>query len=280
LQDSNFGELLSSREVAAITGFTMNQLRNFRQRVDSAPFGFVRQGGSAWYLKGEIDAWVQENGTVPWTYIPTASTTDGMSVRHASGQASPSEEDATRTEFWSLAHREIEQGVGKKLHGNAGLDYVLPKLKSNDYLPNFADLVARVRFEYQFQSMRDLDLWFEEDNQPGKTVARLSQKLVKEIATVLAHAQGLGFLIPAGIHASFVRSLSEMDINTGLANYSIPSMTELEVWVRHPDGEDKLAVEGRWQGTQIRDNIENTHAHLVGLLQRGTSVRSQQGFWH
>jgi len=240
----------------------------------------VRQGGSAWYLKAEIDAWVQENGAVPWTYIPTGLTTGGIHARPGSAAVLPPEGDATRTEFWSLAHREIELGIGNKLHGNVRLEYLLPKLESNDYLPNFLDLVARVRVEYQFRSMSDLDLWFEDDTGPGRTVARVSQQLVKEIAKVLGHAQGLGYLLPAGIHTNFVRSLSANDTPNELSNYSIPSVTELEVWVQHPDGEDRLALEGRWQGTQIRENMGNTHAHLVGLLQRGTSARSHQGFWH
>jgi hypothetical protein len=57
-----FGELYTSKEVADLTGFTANQLRNWRQRQgETMPFGFIRQGGTSFYRKVVIDAWLEEN---------------------------------------------------------------------------------------------------------------------------------------------------------------------------------------------------------------------------
>lgn len=275
-----FGDLLSSKEVAEITGFTLNQLRNFRQRIDSAPFGFVRQGGSAWYRKVEIDAWLSRNGPVPWTYIPTRRAVDGVASSPESGRVLYPDGEQTSVEIWSLGQAEIEQGIGNKLHGKVSLKYFLPKLESNDNLPNLVELVAKIRFDFEFQSMSDLDLWFEDRSASAKTEARVSQKVVREIATVLSHAQGLGYILPAGVNPNLVLSLAERDSSNGLPNYAVPSVTELEVWVCHPDGEVRLEIEGNWQGTQIRDNLDNKHEYVVGLLQRGTSLGSNRAFWN
>lgn len=57
-----FGELYTSKEVADLTGFTPNQLRNWRQRQsENMPFGFIRQGGTSFYRKVVVDAWLEEN---------------------------------------------------------------------------------------------------------------------------------------------------------------------------------------------------------------------------
>lgn len=68
-----YGELLSSRQASDLTGYTMNQLRNFRQRPDSAPFGFIRQGGTSWYRKDDIQAWLDQNGEVSYEYVQPAN---------------------------------------------------------------------------------------------------------------------------------------------------------------------------------------------------------------
>ena len=62
-----FGELLTSKEVVDMTGFTLNQLRNSRQRGNGLPF--VKQGGTSWYRKADVDAWLTEHGGVQWEYI-------------------------------------------------------------------------------------------------------------------------------------------------------------------------------------------------------------------
>ena len=67
--DPIYGELLTSREVSELTGFTMNQLRNHRQRPEISPFPYVKQGGTSWYRKDDIDIWLEENGSVQYQYI-------------------------------------------------------------------------------------------------------------------------------------------------------------------------------------------------------------------
>lgn len=70
-----YGELLTSRQTSNLTGYTMNQLRNFRQRADTAPFGFVRQGGTSWYRKDDIEAWLEQNGAVKYEYVSAGIAT-------------------------------------------------------------------------------------------------------------------------------------------------------------------------------------------------------------
>jgi len=64
-----YGELLSSREVAAITGFTLNQLRNQRQRPERSPFPFVRLGGTSLYRKADVMTWIDNNGGLDVQYV-------------------------------------------------------------------------------------------------------------------------------------------------------------------------------------------------------------------
>ena len=74
--DPIYGELLTSREVSELTGYTMNQLRNQRLRPDTSPLSFVRQGGTSWYRKDDVDLWLEENGTIEYQYVrvPNAKT--------------------------------------------------------------------------------------------------------------------------------------------------------------------------------------------------------------
>jgi hypothetical protein len=67
--DPIYGELLTSREVSELSGFTMNQLRNHRTRPEISPFPFVRQGGTSWYRKDDIALWLEDNGSVEYQYI-------------------------------------------------------------------------------------------------------------------------------------------------------------------------------------------------------------------
>lgn len=64
-----YGELLSSREVADVTGFTLNQLRNQRQRPERSPFPFIRLGGTSLYRRADIDSWIGENGGLDVQYV-------------------------------------------------------------------------------------------------------------------------------------------------------------------------------------------------------------------
>lgn len=72
-----YGELLTSREVSDLTGFTMNQLRNQRTKPEASPIKFVRQGGTSWYRKSDVDAYIELNGGSEWEYIggPESITT-------------------------------------------------------------------------------------------------------------------------------------------------------------------------------------------------------------
>ena len=64
-----YGELLSSREVSDLSGFTMNQLRNQRQKPETSPFPFVRIGGTSLYRKADIEAWLEDNGGLEASYV-------------------------------------------------------------------------------------------------------------------------------------------------------------------------------------------------------------------
>lgn len=63
-----FGELLTSKEVTDLTGLTVNQLRNDRQKVDPQ-LPFVRQGGGTWYRRDDVSLWVDANGGADWEYV-------------------------------------------------------------------------------------------------------------------------------------------------------------------------------------------------------------------
>lgn len=72
--DPIYGPLLTSKEVVSRTGFTLNQLRNHRQRPEISPFPFVRQGGTSWYREDDITLWLEENGGVEYEYIKAPDT--------------------------------------------------------------------------------------------------------------------------------------------------------------------------------------------------------------
>lgn len=67
-----YGELLTAKEVIQLTGFTMNQLRNWRipARRELAPFGFVSIGVSPHYRKVVVEAWLERNGGSNVSYSP------------------------------------------------------------------------------------------------------------------------------------------------------------------------------------------------------------------
>lgn len=66
-----YGELLTAKETAEATGFTMNQLRNWRipARQQLAPFGFVSIGSSPHYRKVVVEAWIERNGGSNVKYV-------------------------------------------------------------------------------------------------------------------------------------------------------------------------------------------------------------------
>ena len=70
-----YGELLPSRQVADMTGFTLNQLRNQRAKPTTAAFPHVRQGATSWYRQVDIEAWLEQNGVINVEYAPVAGFT-------------------------------------------------------------------------------------------------------------------------------------------------------------------------------------------------------------
>lgn len=64
-----FGTLLTSREVSDLTGFTMNQLRYFRQTPEKTPFPFIRKGQTTLYREQDIQKYVEQNGAIGEEYI-------------------------------------------------------------------------------------------------------------------------------------------------------------------------------------------------------------------
>jgi len=73
IQHDKFGELLTAKETCEITGFTMNQLRNWRvpARRSLAPIGYVAIGATPYYRKVVVQAWLDENGQQQGVYFPS-----------------------------------------------------------------------------------------------------------------------------------------------------------------------------------------------------------------
>jgi hypothetical protein len=67
-----YGTLLTSREVADLTGFTMNQLRNQRQR--NTGLAYVRDRATSWYRKADVELWLEENGSHELEYVVPEGT--------------------------------------------------------------------------------------------------------------------------------------------------------------------------------------------------------------
>lgn len=109
-----YGELLSSREVSDLTGFTMNQLRNHRQKPETSPLPFVRLGGTSLYRKADVNAWIEDNGGFEAQYIalphhkttPLEIASDNQAKRDAIGRLATI---TTANSFDSMATWAIEQ---------------------------------------------------------------------------------------------------------------------------------------------------------------------------
>lgn len=67
--DPIYGELLTSKQVSTLTGFTMNQLRYFRQSPEKSPFPFLKNGSNSFYRKSDIDTYIEEHGTERFEYV-------------------------------------------------------------------------------------------------------------------------------------------------------------------------------------------------------------------
>ena len=73
IYDPLYGELLTVNEVVSVTGFTVNQLRNWRNenRLHLAPFGYVAVGAKPYYRSVVIEAYVNKNGGSQSVYKPS-----------------------------------------------------------------------------------------------------------------------------------------------------------------------------------------------------------------
>lgn len=73
--DPTYGELLTSKEVTQITGFTSNQLRNWRlpARLEKAPFGFVYIGATPHYRKASVLKWLDTHQANNVRYVPAGA---------------------------------------------------------------------------------------------------------------------------------------------------------------------------------------------------------------
>lgn len=87
IYDQTYGELLTAKETCAATGFTMNQLRNWRlpSRLDKAPFGYVSVGTSPYYRKASVQLWLDQNAGTNIKYVPAGTDKDvplGIATEH------------------------------------------------------------------------------------------------------------------------------------------------------------------------------------------------------
>jgi len=64
-----YGTLLSSREVANMTGYTLNQLRYQRNNPESSKIPFIRQATNSFYREVDVEAWLEDNGTIGEEYV-------------------------------------------------------------------------------------------------------------------------------------------------------------------------------------------------------------------
>lgn len=64
-----YGALLNSREVSDMTGFTMNQLRYFRQVPEKSPFPLLKKGATTLYREQDIEKYLEVHGAIGEEYI-------------------------------------------------------------------------------------------------------------------------------------------------------------------------------------------------------------------
>jgi hypothetical protein len=75
IYDQTYGELLTAKETCLATGFTMNQLRNWRvaSRLEKAPFGYVSIGITPYYRKASVQLWLDRNAGDNIKYTPAGT---------------------------------------------------------------------------------------------------------------------------------------------------------------------------------------------------------------
>jgi hypothetical protein len=117
-----YGELLTAKEVCDFTGFTMNQLRNWRipARRSLAPFGFVSIGATPFYRKVVIQDYLDEQGPQQGVYV--------MSDRDkkfpiAVAESLSLDESMARNALGKLTAATVDSWINGKLN-SAGLAWV------------------------------------------------------------------------------------------------------------------------------------------------------------
>lgn len=117
-----YGELLTAKEVCDFTGFTMNQLRNWRipARRSLAPFGFVSIGATPYYRKVVIQDYLDEQGPQQGVYV--------MSERDkkfpiAVAESLSLDENIAKTTLGKLTSANVDSWINGKLN-TAGLAWV------------------------------------------------------------------------------------------------------------------------------------------------------------
>lgn len=73
IDHQELGTLYTVNEAIEITGYTLNQLRNWRtpQRRDRAPFGYVQIGHNVFYKADDLADHLTATATQSYTYYPT-----------------------------------------------------------------------------------------------------------------------------------------------------------------------------------------------------------------
>ena len=102
----------------------MNQLRNFRQKPETSPFRFIKQGGTAFYRKDDIEAWAEANGSLTFDYVEVPGIT-GEPLRSIATDAKKS---AQILELAKLTTKNVWGSQAKWLIEQSGLQDVNRKV--------------------------------------------------------------------------------------------------------------------------------------------------------
>lgn len=118
-----YGTLLTSKEVAALTGFTVNQLRNQRYRPETSPFPFIRLGGTSAYREDDIRSWLDGGNSTIFEYVvpegitpaPLLTPTDAIQLKNYNEMKAIVTSNAWGTKGTYLIENSGMQDVYKKI---------------------------------------------------------------------------------------------------------------------------------------------------------------------
>lgn len=187
--DPVYGEVLNSREVADLTGLSMNQLRNMRQRKAEGSIPFLRAGNTSWYRRQDVLNWIDDNGTMQAEYIvpeganpaPLIGTPADSAKREVLGKIA----NITTKNSWSKWYQWIleDSGIGyetafyrieelqkdfhKKINDGEDLDTLYPDvfdfglMRKNDphrFWPAFTYAIRRMMAEISDWDVSDEEI--------------------------------------------------------------------------------------------------------------------------